>query len=286
MNYTSSITLVGDLALLVSAQNKRYMVRLTPGHQMQTHRGVLKHEDLIGIPWGSKVYSHMGSPYMLLQPSLADILLETRRSTQIMYPKEIGFILVSMGIGPGTTVLEAGTGSGSLTTALAFAVGPMGKVITYDNRSEMQNLAQKNLERVGLAERVIFRLRDIQEGFEETNVDALFLDLINPYDYISQARQALKLGGFFGALLPTMNQVSRLLMALQHEKFAFIEVCELLLRYYKIAPTRLRPTDRMIAHTGYLIFARPVQEVVPDIGVEETGITNDQPDEFIVDPDY
>ncbi len=237
---------------------------------MQTHRGVLKHDDLIGLPWGSKVLSHLGSPYVILQPSLADILLEIKRNTQIIYPKEIGFILVNMGIGPGKIVLEAGTGSGSLTTALAFAVGPTGSVISYDNRPAMQALALKNLERVGLAERVTFKLRNIQEGFDETNVDALFLDVANPYDYILQARQALKLGGFFGSLQPTMNQVSRLISTLHHERFAFIEVCELLLRYYKIAPSRLRPTDRMVAHTGYLIFARPVQETVPGIGAPES----------------
>lgn len=277
MNYTSSTAQEGDIALLVSAQNKRYMVRLKTGSQMQTHRGVVKHEELIGLSWGSKVFSHLGSPYILLQPSLADILIETRRSTQILYPKEIGFILVNMGIGPGTSVVEAGTGSGSLTTALAYAVGSSGSVYSYDNRPEMQTLALKNLERVGLADRVTLRTRDIQEGFIENNVDALFLDLQNPYDYIPQARQALKPGGFFGSLLPTMNQVSRLLMALHHEKFAFIEVCELLLRYYKIAPTRLRPTDRMVAHTGYLIFARPVQEVVPGIGADETNYAFELP---------
>jgi tRNA (adenine57-N1/adenine58-N1)-methyltransferase len=280
LNYSSPTAQEGDIALLVSAQNKRYMVRLKLGSQMQTHRGVLKHDELIGLSWGSKVFSHLGSPYILLQPSLADILVETRRSTQILYPKEIGFILVNMGIGPGTTVLEAGTGSGSLTTALAYAVGSTGKVYSYDNRPEMQALALKNLERVGLAERVAFRTRDIQEGFDETNIDALFLDLQNPYDYIPQARQALKSGGFFGSLLPTMNQVSRLLMALHHEKFAFIEVCELLLRYYKIAPMRLRPTDRMVAHTGYLIFARPVQEVVPGIGADETNYAFDASDDI------
>lgn len=280
MKYESSFTNEGDVALLVSAQNKRYMVRLKAGNSMQTHRGVLKHEDLIGLPWGSKVQSHLGSPYMLLQPSLADILMEIKRNTQIIYPKEIGFILVNMGIGPGTTVLEAGTGSGSLTTALAFAVGPEGKVYSYDNRTEMQALARKNLEHVGLSERVVFKSKDIRDGFDETDIDALFLDLINPYDYIAQARQALKLGGFFGSLLPTMNQVSRLLTALYHEKFAFIEVCELLLRYYKITPTRLRPTDRMVAHTGYLIFARPVQEIVPDIGSSEIGFLTNISDEI------
>jgi tRNA (adenine57-N1/adenine58-N1)-methyltransferase len=163
-----------------------------------------------------------------------------------------------MGIGPGQTVLEAGTGSGALTTALAFAVGPEGHVISYDNRDEAQKVARANLEKFGMTDRVTFKLADIAEGFAETGVDALFLDVANPFDYIRQARAALKPGGFFGSIQPTTNQVCMLLNALRQESFAFIDVCEILIRYYKAEPARFRPTDRMIAHTGFLIFARPV----------------------------
>src|SRR4030066_898776 len=124
---------VGDIAQLISAQNKRFFFRLVTDGKFETHRGILSHNDLIGKPWGSRVYSHMGSSFVLLQPSLADILVETRRNTQIMYPKDIGFILLSMDISPGRHVLEAGTGSGALTTALASAVGPQGKVTTYES---------------------------------------------------------------------------------------------------------------------------------------------------------
>jgi tRNA (adenine57-N1/adenine58-N1)-methyltransferase len=212
---------------------------------------VLNHDDLIGLPWGTQVFSHIRSSFFLLQPSLADLLQDTKRNTQIMYPKDIGYILVSMGIGPGQQVLEAGTGSGALTTALAWCVGPQGRVISYETRVEMQNLAQKNLERLGLADRVTFKLRDIQAGFDEQGVDSLFLDLPNPYDYISQVREALKPGGFFGSILPTYNQVSNLLVALHRGYFGFVEVCEVILRHYKAVPDRLRPTDRMVAHTGF-----------------------------------
>lgn len=253
---------IGDIAQLISAQNKRFIFRLVLDGKFETHRGYLCHNDLIGIPWGSRVFSHMGSPFVLLQPSLADILVETRRNTQIMYPKDIGFILLTMDIGPGKHVLEAGTGSGSFTTALAFSVGTQGKVTTYESRPEFQHLAHKNLDRLGLADRVEFKLRDISEGFDERNVDAVFLDLPNPHDYILQAKAALKPGGYLGSILPTTNQVSTLLIALRRSNFAFIEVCEILLRYYKAVADRLRPTDRMIAHTGYLIFSR---SVVPDL---------------------
>jgi len=125
-------------------------------------------------------------------------------------------------------------------------------------RPEMQKLARKNLNRLDLADRVDFKLRDIVGGFDETNVDALFLDLPNAHDYFPPVRAALKLGGYFGCILPTTNQVSLLLTALHRHDFGFVDVCEIILRYYKSSSERLRPTDRMIAHTGYLIFARPI----------------------------
>ena len=258
MSENSFAAKAGDLAQLVSPTNKVFIIRLVEGAEFQTHRGVLHHDEVIGKPWGSQVFTHLGSTYYLLQPGLGDILKEIRRNTQILYPKDIGFILLSMDIGPGKVVLEAGTGSGAFTTALAFSVGEGGKVISYESRPEFQHLAHKNLDRLGLADRVEFKLRDITEGFDESNVDAVFLDLPNPQDFISQAKGALKPGGFLGSILPTTNQVSTILVALRRSNFAFIEVCEILLRYYKPVPERLRPTDRMVAHTGYLIFSRSV----------------------------
>jgi tRNA (adenine57-N1/adenine58-N1)-methyltransferase len=258
-NLNTTYSQPGDLALLVGLRHKHFIFPLIPGGSFHTHRGILYHDELIGKPWGSQVFSHQGSPFFILQPSLADLLQDLKRSTQIMYPKDIGFILTSMSVGPGQTVLEAGTGSGSMTVALAYAVGPEGHVVSYERRPEFQALARKNLERLGLDGRVDFKLGDIADGLAETDVDALFLDLPNPWDYIRQVRGALKPGGFFCNLVPTFNQVEKLLYALRREHFAFIEVCELLMRFYKPEPTRLRPTDRMIAHTGYLIFARRIE---------------------------
>ena len=249
----------GDLAQLVGLTHKHFIFSLKAGGDLQTHRGVLKHDDLIGKPWGSQVFSHMGAPFFLLQPSLADILNDLPRTTQILYPKDIGYILITMGIAPGQRVMEAGTGSGSMTIALATAVGAEGRVISYEQKPDTQNLARKNLERVGLASRVDFKLRDILEGFDETEADAFFLDVQNPFDYISQVRNALKPGGYFCTLIPTFNQVEKILHALKKNNFAFVEVCELLLRFYKADPMRLRPTDRMVAHTGFLVFARRIE---------------------------
>ncbi len=251
-------TRTGDLAMLVAHDQKRFFLRLETGKDLQTHHGVLQHDDLIGIPWGSEIRSHLGKRYYLLEPTLKDLLLNIKRRSQIIFPKDIGYILLRLSIGPGKTVVEAGTGSGALTTALAWMVGPQGKVISYDRREDMQALAHRNLKRVGLEGQVEFRLHDIAEGFDETEVDALFLDLPSPQIYLPQARVALCNGGTFGSILPTANQVSALLYALQRNSFALMEVCEIFLRFYKPVPERLRPTDRMVAHTGYLVFARAI----------------------------
>ena len=258
-NPSSTNAAAGDVIQLVGLRHKHFIFTLVADGELQTHRGVLKHNDLIGLSYGTQVFSHIGAPFFLLQPSLADLLNELPRNTQILYPKDIGFILVTMSIGPGQRVVEAGTGSGSMTIALAHAVGPQGNVHSYEYRQDFQNLARKNLTRVGLESRVDFKLRDIAEGLDETDTDAFFLDVQNPYDYIGQVRAALKPGGYFCTLLPTVNQVEKTLLALRMHRFAFIEVCEMLLRYYKPEPTRFRPTDRMVAHTGFLVFARRIE---------------------------
>ena len=255
----SSIARDGDLAQLVGLRHKHFIVPLKAGAKFESHRGIIMHDELIGKQWGTQVFSHIGSPFFLLQPSLGDLLIDLPRTTQILYPKDIGYIFVTMGIGPGQRVMEAGTGSGSMTIALAYAVGPEGRVISYEVKPDVQNLARKNLTRFGFESRVDFKLRDIQEGFDETDADAFFLDVPNPYDYLNQVRNALKPGGFLCCLLPTMNQVEKTLISLRQTNFAFIEVCETLLRFYQAEPTRLRPTDRMVAHTGYLIFARKIE---------------------------
>src|SRR5512146_1184163 len=270
-NDSSSVAHDGDVIELVGLRHKHFILTLRSGAKFETHRGVLMHDDLIGKTWGSQVFSHMGAPFFLLQPSLADLLNDLPRTTQILYPKDIGFILVKMGVGPGKKVIEAGTGSGSMTIAAAYAVGAEGHVYSYEIRPDMQNLAKKNVERVGLTSRVDFKLRDIQQGFDETDGDAFFLDVPNPWDYIAQVRASLKPGAFLCSLVPTFNQVEDLLLALRRGGFAFIEVCEILLRYFKAEPSRIRPTDRMVAHTGFLTFARRIESSEDARGAELTN---------------
>lgn len=247
---------VGDFVQLTSPNKKSFYLVITPGRTLQTHRGTVKFDDLIGKPWGSEILSHTGSPFYLLNPSIHDLLMDIPRNTQIMYPKDIGYVLMKMDIQDGNKVIESGSGSGALTAALAWAVGHNGFIFSYDNRQDMVNLAQKNLERFGLDKRVKITLQDISNGFEEKNIDAVFLDIHNSYDYIHHVKRSIKPGGHFGSILPTTNQVIRMIEALRQNFFILIDVCELMLRYYKPVPGRLRPTDRMVAHTGYLVFSR------------------------------
>jgi tRNA (adenine57-N1/adenine58-N1)-methyltransferase len=242
--------------MLTGTGKKEFIFRLDPSAELQTHQGVLRHADLIGIPWGSEVSSHLGRVFFILQPTLRDVLLHIRRQSQIVFPKDIGYILLRLSVGEGMRVIEAGTGSGAMTTALAWAVGADGEVFSYDRRADMIELARKNLARVGLEGRVTFRHRDLEEGFDDTGVDALFLDLPNPHDYLPAVRTALRDGGAFASILPTTNQVSMLLRAMGDRRFGLVQVCELSLRFYKQVPDRLRPEDRMVAHTGYLVFGR------------------------------
>ena len=252
-----------DLVLLIGQDRKQFVVKLVPGGQLQTHRGYLNHDDLLGRPLGREVVSHLGYPFVVLQPSTSDLISQLKRTTQIMYPKDIGYALLKLSVVPGDRIIEAGTGSGGLAVALARAVGPSGMVYSYEVRHDILNLARKNLEALGLADRVSLKLRDIAEGFDETGVDAIFLDVRRPWAYLAQVAAALKDSGFFGAILPTTNQVADLVHALEgRQTFGHIEVEEVLVRPYKAVPDRLRPMDRMVAHTGYLVFARKVHREV------------------------
>ena len=264
----------GDLVQLLDSDGRFFYFRLNPGQRLETHRGIILHDNIIGNPYGSKILTHLGRPFYIATPSIHDLVNEAKRQSQILFPKDIGLSLMKLNVRPGMTVIEAGTGSGGLTLALAQAVGPAGQVISYDLRADMQNVARRNLELAGLLDRVTFKLRDIKDGFDETDVESFFLDVPNPYDYCGQVHRALRGGGHFGCLVPTINQVSDLLISLQREWFVLPEVLEILLRNYKTVPARMRPLDRMVAHTGFLIFARPILPSQTDPTPEPTEETD------------
>lgn len=249
----------GDMILLLDPEGKRIVTRLTPNVRLDSHLGFIKHETLLEYEYGARVPTQLGESYILLEPSTLDLIMHVSRATQIVYPKEIGYLLLKMNIHPGMRVVEAGTGSGAMTLALAQTVQPDGKVYTYEERAEHQANARKNIARAKLTPYVEFRERDIRMGFDERNADALFLDVREPWLFLAQAHAALKPGGFFGSLVPTTNQVSEMLAEMERmSNWVEIEVSELLQRKYKINAERLRPDDRMVAHTGFILAARPV----------------------------
>ncbi len=249
----------GELVLFFTEEGRSYLIEV--GRKtFQTHRDSFALEDLIGKPFGTVITGKRGEKAYALRPTIYDFLMKLKRVTQIIYPKDIGYILLRLDVGPGKKILECGTGSGSLLLAFAYAVGESGKVITYEKEERFQRVARENLSRFKLAERVIFK-GEAQENFEEKEeVDAVFLDLKTPWDLLSAAWEALKSGAPLGILLPTANQVSETLKTLKNLPFVGTEVLEIMIRFYKTNPERFRPEDRMVGHTAYLLFTRKIKE--------------------------
>ncbi|WP_419786279.1 tRNA (adenine-N1)-methyltransferase [Pseudodesulfovibrio sp.] len=268
----------GQLVLLISHKGKRYLRKFEPGGEVHTHDGKLLMDDVGEAGFGQYVKTHLGRPYLVLKPTLHDLIKGVKRQTQIMYPKEIGYLMMKLGIGPGSTVIESGTGSGGLTTALAWFVGDTGKVITYERRADFFKLAGKNLERVGLSDRVEQVNRNIEDGFLHSGADALFLDVRTPWEYLSAIPEAVIPGAMCGFLLPTVNQVSDLLRGLEDGPFAEAEVLEILVRRWKPVADRLRPDDRMVAHTGFLVFARYMEQPTEPAPSETPAIEDEAAD--------
>ncbi len=248
----------GELVLLYTEEGRSYLVEVGE-RPFQTHKDHFDLKKLIGKPFGSTLVGQKGNKVYALKPTIYDFLMKLKRVTQIIYPKDIGYILLRLNVGPGKTVLECGTGSGSLLLAFAFAVGQEGRVITYEKEPRFQKVAQENLTRFGLAKRVIFK-GEARDHFEEQEeVDAVFLDLKTPWELIEAAWRALKGGCPLGVLLPTANQVSETLKVLARYPFVGTQVLEIMLRFYKTNPERFRPEDRMIGHTAYLLFTRKIK---------------------------
>jgi tRNA (adenine57-N1/adenine58-N1)-methyltransferase catalytic subunit len=258
----SDVTTAGDLVLLLTTDLKRFVIHLRARHEFHCHLGIFSHDALIGQALGTTVQSSQGHDALLLEPSLEDLIHHLKRGTQIIYPKDAAYLVHRLNLRAGCRVIEAGTGSGGLTTALAWAVAPTGLVYSYEVRAETHRLARNNLESVGLLPYVRLVQGTIDDGFQQTGVDALFLDVRMPWRYLDPVRAALRLGGFFASLVPTTNQVTELLLGLEEQGFIDIAVEELLLRTYKPVPDRLRPDDMMTGHTGFLVFARCVDSQI------------------------
>lgn len=249
----------GEIAMMIDLREKVHVINIQSGKKFETHHGFILHDAMIGRPWGSVIHSSTGHPYLCLQPSTNDLIRHIKRSSQVIFPKDSAYIMMKMNIKPGVRVLESGCGSGGLTMALATAVMPSGRVYSQEIREDFIALTQRNMARYGLDPYVTFIHGDGTQGFKvDEPVDAVFLDMPEPETCVGEARKVLKDGGWFGSLVPTTNQVQALLREMSKHRYGRIEVEEVITRSYKPVPDRLRPRDRMIGHTGYLIFARAI----------------------------
>lgn len=235
---------------------RTYLVRIEKGKSLHTHRGYIPHDSVIGKPYGTRVITNTGTEFTALRPALRDYIFKTQRQTQIMYPKDIALIVMFSGIGPGSKVVEAGTGAGALTTALAYYVKPTGRVYSYEVRQEFMQIAQKNLEKASLSKYVTIKNGDITQGVDENNIDAVILDLATPWLVIPNVCSALRGSGALVSFSPTIDQVVKTVDALKANGFVDIQTIECLMRGMQVEVGRTRPETLMTAHTGYITFAR------------------------------
>jgi tRNA (adenine57-N1/adenine58-N1)-methyltransferase catalytic subunit len=244
----------GERVLLVDPRGRRYLLRLASGGSFHTHSGILRHDDVIGRFEGATVGASTGRRFLVLRPTLAEVVLKMPRGAQVIYPKDLGAILMAADIGPGVRVLEAGVGSGALSMAMLRAGA---EVIGYELRPDFAERARANVaDFMGDDARYRVEERDVYEGIEADDLDRVVLDLPEPWRVLAHARRALRPGGILVAYLPSITQVAALRAALEPHGFAMAETAEVLRRTWHVEARSVRPDHRMVAHTGFLTSAR------------------------------
>ena len=252
-----SVLRAGEQVLLVDSKRRRHLITLAPGASFHTHAGVISHDVLIGRPEGITVRTSHGQRLLALRPTLAEYVLEMPRGAQVIYPKDLGPILVLADVFPGARVLESGVGSGALTMALLRAVGALGHVTGYELRADFAERALRNVERyLGTDVRLAVEVRDAYAGIDLDDLDRVLLDLPEPWHVVAHAAKALRPGGILLSYLPTIGQVAQLCEALADSPFGLVETLEVLQRGWHIEGQSVRPDHRMVAHTGFLTTAR------------------------------
>lgn len=244
----------GERVLFVDAKDRRYLVTLAPGSTFHTHAGSVAHDDVIGVAEGTVVTGSTGRRYLVVRPTLADVVLKMPRGAQVIYPKDLGAILVAADIGAGQRVLEAGVGSGALSMALLRAGA---RIVGYELRDDFAARAKANVAAF-LGDGADYRVeaRDVTEGIDETELDRVLLDMPEPWRVVEHAATALRTGGILLAYLPTINQTAEFRRALDTAPFGLAATIEVLVRTWHVALRSVRPDHRMVAHTGFLTSAR------------------------------
>ena len=250
----------GEPVLLIDRKRRRYLIDLEAGGEFHSHSGVLPHDELIGSEEGTLFRSTRGMVFTALRPTITDFVLKMPRGAQVIYPKDIGPILILADIFPGARVLESGLGSGALSTGMLRA----GAEITgYEIRDDFEEKARENVGRflgTDALDRYATQVRDVYEGIDERDLDRVVLDLPEPWQVVPHAEKALRRGGIFLAYTPSIIQVSQLHEALEASHFGFAETTEVLNRGWHVQGNAVRPDHRMVAHTGFLTHARLLAE--------------------------
>lgn len=268
----------GDRVLLTDVKRRQHLITLQAGSSFHTHTGILQHDDLIGAEEGTRFTTSRGQRFVALRPTLSDYILKMPRGAQVIYPKDIGPILMLADMFPGARVLESGVGSGALTTAVLRAIGPTGHVTGYEIREDFAIRAQRNIEGfLGPDVPLHIEVRDIYEGIDETDLDRILLDLPEPWRVVEHAVTALRPGGILLAYLPTILQTAQLRETLAASAFGFAETVEVLQRSWHIDGQSVRPDHRMVAHTGFLTVARLLDDSAREI-VGATSTPDDEPE--------
>lgn len=258
--------------LLYHSDRMKYLISVKDKGVFSTHRGNIDLSQILAKDFGDWVETQYGTKFYLLKPTVADLVLKMKRTTTIVYPKDAGYMLLQTMVFPGARVIEVGSGSGSLTTILANFVRPQGRVYSYERRPEFSANARENVRRYGLEQFCEFFVSDpVEQGFIQNDVDAVFLDVPEPWMLVPASKIALKGGCPLIGLVPTFEQLRRFVSALGANGFVRIRAKEVLERGYYLRETGIRPMDRMVAHTVYLVFANKTNgsEDISDINANE-----------------